>query len=146
MLGAAKTRLSKKALSKADAFNSSIRTLVTKLGELYPDDPMVYRIKKRINLALEVDPLFIVNISGPQLLRYSDQIYAKDVIFFMASDYDTEIKESVDTGRLEAANYLIPKVKQGVMSLEESERKKYMDIIIDMLDNYVEFEAERNGI
>ena len=146
MSGAAKTRLTKEALAKAEAFNSGIRTLVAKLAELYPKDPMVYRIKQRIHLALEVDPLFIVRISGPQLLRYSDQIYAKDVAFFLSNDYDIEIKESVDAGRLEAANYLIPKVKQGAMDLPEPERKKYMDVIIDMLDNYVEFEAERNGI
>jgi len=146
MPGATKTRLSKAALANVEGFNSGIRTLVSKLAEIYPDDAMVYRIRKRINLALDVDPLFIVNITGPQLLRYSEKIYAKDFTFFVANDYDAELKESVDAGRMEAAAYLIPKVKESAVALPEDERKKYMEVIVDMLDNYIDFVAERHGI
>jgi hypothetical protein len=139
-------RLSAVALARMGAFNSCIRQLVSALVLLYPTDATIDRIKQRITLALDIDPLFVIRLAGPQLLKFDKQIYAKDVSFFLSNSYDDEIKESVNKERLDAAYYLIPRVKEAALTLSEDGKKKYIELIIDMLDNYVEFQADQMGI
>jgi hypothetical protein len=139
-------RLTALALRNLESFNSNVRLLANNLSAMFPNDAMVERIRKRIFVASDIDPLLIIRLSGPYLFRYEKEIYAQNSAFLLENDYDAEIKASVHKERQDAVCYLIPRVKEAVRTLPDADKKRYMSTIIDMLDNYVEFEAERQGI
>lgn len=135
-------RLSSDALRWIDTFNGNVRMLANDLVKRLPSDPIVDRVRKRIDLAIGADPILILRLTGPCLTKYYEQITKEDVAFFIENEYDQEIRESVDKGRLDVALYLLPKIKEIARGFTDAEKKRYLSIAADMLDAYLEVETE----
>lgn len=130
-------------LEYAAGFNRKIRLLVADIMKRCPGDPVIARIQKRVALAIDHSPLFIIELAGAYLYRYQEKIYARDDAFFLENDYDRELKETANKERADAAQYLLPRVKECARTLTPAEKARYMDLVIEMLDDYVEFAAGR---
>ena len=128
-----------------NSFCQTIKIIATDLKRRFPNDPMVYRAHQRIITIIGLDPKMVMDICGPYLYEYRDQIYADDVdetsSFFIENEYDKEIKENTGGEKLELAKYIIPKMKECALSLPVDERKEYKDFAINMLDDYIEYIA-----
>jgi hypothetical protein len=76
-------------------------------------------------------------------LQYKDQIYNLHTdaaeSFFMDNTYETELAESVNTEKADMVSYLIPKTKECARGLPTQEKTQYKDMIINLLDDYVEY-------
>jgi hypothetical protein len=124
-----------------ESFNHSLKVLARDLAKRYPTDAVVFRAQKRVMTVIAVDPLFVINTVGPYLYSYREQIYNLDdkaEAFFLENDYDAELKASVNEEKADMVSYLIPKAKECVRTLPPDEREEYKELIVSMLDAYIE--------
>lgn len=126
-------------------FNRTLKVLTRDLGQRYPLDAKVARAQKRIMSAIAIDPLFVINAVGPYLYSYRDQIYKLNEgseSFFLENTFDTELKEGIDAEKVDLVSYIIPKAKECMRTLPPKEMQQYKDLVIALLDDYIEFLAE----
>lgn len=127
------------AVNSVNEFNGILKSLTTDLVRLYPQDPVIDRAKKRIFMAIDMTPMFVIGEVGPVLYEYRDQIYAKNEEFFMENDYDKEIRASVDAEKRDLSAYIIPKVKEAWRDADSAEKDQYTEIAVDLLDSYMDY-------
>lgn len=135
-----------------ESFIHTLKVITRDLSQKFPNDAKIIRIKKRIFLAVEHDPIFIMNSVGSLLYKYKDQIYDTTgtiETFFLNKDYSEDVSSinNPDDEKIEMINYLIPKIKEYASQLSLPDKDQYGDFIINLLDNYIEylFLANRSG-
>jgi hypothetical protein len=122
-------------------FNGILKRLTIELVKRYPNDAVIDRARKRIMLAIDTVPMFVIGEVGPTLYEYRQQIYDKDEQFFIENDYDKEIRASVDAEKRDLSAYIIPKVKEAWGDADPVEKGQYADIAVDLLDCYMDYLA-----
>lgn len=135
-------------LPAVERFNHSLKILARDLSKRFPCDPMVFRAQKRTMAVIEVFPIFVIESVGPYLYSYREQIYSdaeNGDEFFLENTFDAELKESVNQEKADMVSYLIPKAKECARTLPPDERKEYRDLVVSMLDDYIEYLAVING-
>lgn len=133
-------------IAHVESFNNKFKILSRNLVKRYPDDEQILRTHKRINTVLGMDPLTLINKSGPYLYKYRDQIYKLNSggeEFFMDID---DIKSSAPKDKVDIIDYIFPKVKATISSMPEDEKTEYKSMIIEMLDDYMEYLVVSRGI
>jgi len=128
-------------VSIVEEFNSILKKLTCDLVIRYPNDATIARAKKRIMLAIDIDPVFIITNVGPYLFKYKDEIYAEDSEFFMENDYDADLKASADAESADLSAYIIPKVKMSWRESGPAEQAAYLSIVQNLLDAYLDYLA-----
>ena len=132
-----------KKVEHINEFNRKLKLLTLNLYKNFPDDPNIFRIKQRIMTVIDIEPCFVIKIVGPYLYSYRDQIFnlndEKTESLFLENSFDSEIKAGTNEKKVELVTYLIPKVKECIKLLENEEKKDYKQLIIDLLDEYIEF-------
>lgn len=130
-----------------ESFNHGLKILVRDLIKRYPTDSVVFRAHKRVMTIIAIDPLFAINEVGPYLYSYRNQIYNLDQetieSFFFESDFDEELKASVDQEKADMVSYIIPKAKECARSLPPAEKKEYRELVVSLLDDYIEYLATK---
>lgn len=124
-----------------EEFNSILKKMTCELVVRYPTDATIDRAKKRILLAMDMDPIFIIDAVGPYLYRYREGIYAGDADFFIENDYDAELKKSVNAEKADLVSYIIPKVKGAWKVSDAGQREAYKVTVQALLDVYLEYLA-----
>lgn len=128
-----------------ESFNRVLRGLALALNDRYPDDAMVARAHRRIVTLISISPLAAIDLAGPYLYSYRDQIYAAEAdpdgagSFFIENEYDAELRESIDQGRVDLVRYIIPLVKDCTRAMDLAEKKEYVEMVVLLLDNYIEY-------
>jgi hypothetical protein len=125
-----------------ERFNRNLRLLSRDLNQRYPGDPMVYRAHQRTMLVIAVSPTFVIEQVGPYLARYHDEIYnftPEMETFFLENTFDSEMKAGVAAEKVDLVAYVIPKVKESAMRETPEVRESYRQLIIEMLDDYLEY-------
>lgn len=126
-------------VAHVESFNKKIKILTLDMYNRFKTDPMVDRAKKRVMAAIDIDPLYIIREVGVYLYSYRDQIYGRKAAFFIEQDYEKEFRESVDPTKVDAVKYIMPKIKSAWGSLDAKARSSYENLIIGLLDDYVEY-------
>jgi hypothetical protein len=128
-----------------ERFTHNLKLLTVDLHKRCPEDATVYRAKQRIMAGITADPLNVVNIVGPYLLRYQKEIdeFGPEVeTFFMANSFDQELKESMRdeaaAEKVDLARYIIPKVKEIARDMEFEQKKQRIDLVSEMLSDYLD--------
>jgi len=137
--------MSAQHIAHVEAFNHNLKILTRDLSKRFPNDAKVHRAQKRIMTVINIDPLFVIDAVGPYLFSYREQIYNLDdegnLVFFLDNDYAEEFKASVDDEKVEMVTYIMPKVKSIARTLPPEEQEQYKEIVVAMLDDYVEYIA-----
>ena len=118
-------------------FTSRTRILVRTLAEAFPDDATVARAVARGRFACEHAPVVVVKNLGYYIYKYRDQVFARDLEFFVQTTYDSDLMESVTRDKIDFVQYLIPRVKAAVVKLDHESQMEFADLILDMLDEYL---------
>jgi len=111
------------------------------LSRHFSTDANVARLLKRINLVVSMDPLMLIKLIGPKLYVYRDKIYDKGAAaeeFALNYGFEDEIGKA-NSEDAEEAGYFIPLVQKYLLLASAAEKKAYHGIVVDMLDDYIEF-------
>lgn len=128
-----------KYMAYVESFNKKLKTLTLDMFSRFKTDSMVWRAKERVMTAISIDPLYIIDVIGEYLLTYKEQIYGKKAEFFIDNGFEKEFRESVDPSKVDMVQYLMPKIKGEWKSLDAKTREEYEQIVIDLLDDYIEY-------
>ena len=125
-------------------FVSILRELLVDLARRRPNDEVVDRARKRLNLAADMIPVDVVEITGPYLYKYRDVIYAEDLkdslrFFNDPNCFDEDLQSAEDASRRDIAAALIPKVQQIARQMDQKTQKVYIGKVQDLLDLYLDF-------
>jgi len=129
--------------SHAENFNRNIKQIARDLAKHFPNDAVVARLLKRINLASMFDETALITMIGPNLYKQRDRIYSDDPAseeFALSYAFDAEIGE-VDAEDGETARHLVPLVQGHLRSVSAAEKKAYKEATQKLLDDYVEYLA-----
>lgn len=127
-----------------ESFNHNLKIITREIVKRCPADATIYRAQKRIMTVLALEPMFAIKQIGPYLYTYRDKLFNfnDDVeSFFLENDFDTELKDSVNQGRVDMTAYIIPKAKDCIRSLPPDEKKEYYDLIVKLLEDYIEYKS-----
>ena len=121
--------------------NSVLKKLCCELAVAYPHDPMVSRAKKRVMLAIDIDPHSVFQTVGRHLFVYRNEIYGSDIKFFIEASYSDEIdntaKKNQDLANM--SSLIISRIKSLISAVDVTRQKAYMGMVQQLLDNYVDF-------
>jgi len=138
-LADAKTSLNKTQMDAIVKFNSKIKLLATDMRSKFPNDATVARAHKRVMLATDTVPQFIIDAIGEYLISYEKQIHARDEKFFLANNFDAEIKAGVVQEKIDLVLYIMPRVKDVYLKLGAPQRAGYMTLVDEMLGAYLDY-------
>jgi hypothetical protein len=127
----------------ANSFNRKVKELINEVAAAYPDDDIIYRTKGRMMLAMDYTPLCMIDIIGPYLCNYRNEINAakKDanLSLFVNNSFNKEFAESTDVNMKYIATHLMPKVKDLIKKSCIELKRRYINLISLMLDDYMEY-------
>lgn len=124
-----------------DAQLRIIRQLTTDLQQRRPKDAQVARAHKRIMLAAQMDPLFVVEKVGHELQKYTKQIGSGDESFFEKTDFSEQLKKAATKEgaeeRVALTKALVPMVREIFSTLPATERAVYWKKVRELLEAYL---------
>jgi len=120
-----------------ESFNRSIKRLCRDLSSRYPGDALIWRTQQRVLLVVDQCPIRAMEEVGPYLHAYKDQILLRDKQFFLETNYDKELRESIDSGKADLVRYIIPKIKVSALNSSVDVLDEYWELILDMLEDYI---------
>jgi hypothetical protein len=131
-----------KSIDYVEEFCSALRRLALEIPSRLPGDATALRAQKRICLALDQAPVWVIGEIGKVLFGYRAKIEARDAEFFLMNNYDREQAKAAaeDPEKAKLAAHLIPKIKEVWHKSDAEEREKYMDKMQDLLDSFVDYE------
>jgi hypothetical protein len=122
-----------------DRILHNLKTIMKEAQSLRPNDPNFYRAIKRVNFACQFEPLLVVNRLGKYLYKYKHFVYDEN------SDnaiLDWEFSETSTISNPEVADItilVIAQLKICARELDENGRKFFRKLMIELLDDYIEF-------
>jgi hypothetical protein len=123
-------------------FNELFIMLVRDLSERAPNDDVIGRVKKRAIFVGEFFPDIFVKEVGLYLYRYRAQIYIDDdnqlEEFFMGASFSEELNNGADDN-VRLARHIIEEVKKNAQKANINEKRKYREIVTQLLDYYVDY-------
>lgn len=122
-----------------DSFLHTLRIVIKEAMAYIPDDPRVYRVNKRIMLAIQMDPLFTFNKVGTNLYKYRNFIYdasTEDLLlkWDFIEAYDENDKELEDVSLL-----VISEFKRVLVKMNKEQKDYYRKMVSSLLDDYIEY-------
>jgi hypothetical protein len=121
------------------AFNRIVKIFATTLGKQFPQDAFVARAQKRINLAVEADPVYILDNVGAYLVKYNKEIDGGDEKFFLENDYDAELRAGVKEEKVAEVKIIMPKIKDAWKTLDDKTKESYKRHVKEMLGHYLDY-------
>lgn len=131
------------APASVSSFNRGIKALTVSLYNLAKTDATIWRAKERVVTAVSVEPLLVINLVGPYLYKYKDQIYSGDDQFFVENDYGQELRDATSSERKEVVMAIIPKMKAVWQALDPDTKLAFQEGVVGLLDDYIEYLAAR---
>lgn len=125
-----------------DSFLHSLKILIKEASTYIPEDPKIYRINKRIMLAIQMDPAFTFNKVGNYLYKYRDFIYDASTEELLlkwefVEAFDENDKELEDINML-----VISELKRCLIKMNKEQRDYFRKIVSSLLDDYIEYTCE----
>ncbi|GFR90045.1 hypothetical protein ElyMa_002557600 [Elysia marginata] len=127
-------------VSYVEEFNSILKKLSSGLAARFPFDATIDRAKKRIQLAVDMDPTLGIDTVGPYLYRFREEIFAGDDAFFIEKSHSVD-PEDIDSENADLISYLIPKVQTAWTEADRCQQDAYRAVIQDLLDVYLDYLA-----
>jgi len=134
-----------------DNFLYTLRLLIKETtGFIRSNDPdviaKIHRINKRINLAINSEPGMVFNKVGPYLYKYRDFIYDESTEDKLINWDFVEVKESDDKETEDISIMIISELKRCFSNMNTEQKKYYRNMVISLLDNYIEYTCIQNGV
>lgn len=142
---------SRDIIKHVESFNNKLKILSKSLIKKHANDEKVARAHKRMITIIALDPVKAIDKIGPYLYKYRDQIYNLHAdggeLFFLDTNIDDDIKADDDShDQLDLLDYILPRIKENIYELPDQDKTECKTMIIEMLDNYLEYLSATRGI
>lgn len=122
-----------------DSFLHTLRILVKEAMNYVPEDPKIYRVNKRIMLAIQLDPGFTFHKVGGYLYKYRDFIYdASTEDLLLKWDFKEEIDDT-EPELAEVSVLVISEFKRCMVKMNTEQKDYYRKMVASLLDDYLEY-------
>lgn len=125
----------KKIIDKGLRF---INILVKNLANDLKTSPELQRTQKRINLAIQYDPLTSFNTVGRFLFKYKDLVHSElsDDNDILVRDFPEVYNSNTD---IDANLLIMAELKLLYKDSDKQTRKDYRDLLVNILDLYLDY-------
>lgn len=122
-----------------DSFLHTLRILIKEAMTYVPEDPKVYRVNKRIMLAIQLDPGLTFHKVGSYLYKYRDFIYdASTEDLLLKWEFKEEINNS-EPEVAEVSTLVISEFKRCMIKMNIEQKNYYRKMVASLLDDYLEY-------
>jgi hypothetical protein len=137
----AKKSIKSNIVDVVNEFNKSIKKMTNEMHARFPKDDVVLRAKKRISLATNQIPVWVISEVGMHMFKYYKQINERDEKFFLENDYDAEMAHTLEVNPESAklSAYLMPKIKETWAETSKEEQEDYYTRIYELLVGFIEY-------
>jgi hypothetical protein len=127
-----------------DRFNAILKPLILRIEEKYQDDKsgdVIYRLRRRLFMALESDPGCALEIVGPFLWEHRDNIMARNEKFFLDFNYLKDEKKInvIEKVEKKGLTILVDYIKKDYKSLSQSDKDLICLDFQSMLIEYTKY-------
>ena len=117
-----------------------MKVLFAQLAATFPHDVMMARMRKKLYLASDFSPIYMLEEVGQALYGYREQIYAADEDFFLVQGFQDELDYlELPSDYKRWAVDLIGKVKHAYQASDPHTRETLIDSAQALLDIYLEY-------
>lgn len=122
-----------------NSFLHSLKILIKEASKFIPDDPKIYRVNKRVMLAIQLDPGLTFQMVGEILYKYKDFIYDESTENLLlqwdfVESHNQEDKEVEDVSMM-----VISELKRCLSNMNPEQKKYYRKMVSSLLDDYIEY-------
>lgn len=123
-----------------DSFLHNLKIVIKETNNLLPNDPVLYRVTKRINAVIHVDPLLVFNNVGTYLFKYKDFVYDKSTEdLLMEWDFiETEMSNPNNENK-DIVQIIIYNLKICLKNMDNNGKEFFRALICQLLDDYLEY-------
>lgn len=144
--------MSQKEVILIETFNKDIKKLTNVLAALDPDNEEFLRVRELAKLAINTQPVIVVELIGPELFKYRDIIFGPNPFDFMEQvdviDEYKKIDESVrnnpvsfssdiQTKEFDDITKLLVLLKSKWLQLDEKEKTYILSIVKHIVRQYI---------
>jgi hypothetical protein len=123
-----------------DSFLHNLKILIKECMTYIPNnDPKIYRINKRIMLAIQFDPLFTFNKVGSYLYKYRNFIYDASTEEMLLNWNFVEVYDEDDKELEDVSIMVILELKKCMNNMNLEQKNYYRSLVANLLDDYIEY-------
>lgn len=123
--------------TRVNKFIGHTQWLLLTLRRIYPNNERVYRATNRVTVAATTLPSQILDVVGPQLLKYREQIKLADASSLLGADFKEDLQGNSE--QVEYARDIIPLVQKAWPHLQQTVQDEVVMRVRDMLALYCEY-------
>lgn len=122
-----------------NSFLQKLKIIIKHTTEILPNDPVIYRINKRLLLAIQFDPIKVFNKVGEQLYKYRNFVYDESTEKLLLEWDFIESKDISNTDDENIASLLISQLKECLKQMDEKSKIFFRKLTIELLDEFLEY-------
>ncbi len=119
-----------------DEFHSIVFKIIRQAQGMYPNNPDIEWLQKKLGLARSIDPCLIMNRCKDKIWSYKDQILTNDEDFFINERFGRYIKDDENKTFI---NTLMHTLKAGYSRLSDAEKTLVWGQMSGLLKCVVEY-------
>lgn len=127
-----------------DSFLHNLKIIIKETSALLPNDPLLYRVNKRITLAIQYDPLLVFNKVGEYLYKYRNFVYDATTERLLL-EWDFTETEKIEPEKEDIIKLIISQLKKCLISMDDDGRKFFRKLTCSLLDDYLEYKYIENS-
>lgn len=127
-------------------FVGTLKRLMKTLAETFPNDAVVARTQKRLQLAASAAPTRVLMVSGGYLFKYREYIYSGDEEVWSQfidgekrSAFDSDVAAAENPEDRSEASHIIPLIQGIAKGLDRKGRQEYHGVVQSLLDLYLDY-------
>lgn len=122
-----------------DSFLHNLKLIIKETTSLLPNDPMIYRVNKRLSLAIQYDPLYIFNKVGEYLYKYRTFVYDESTENLLLEWKFEETKDIKNPEIEDITILLISQLKMCLQKMNVQGKSFFRKLTSELLDSYIEY-------
>lgn len=121
-----------KEVEHINEFCKILKLLVNNIYSQFKTDQDLIKIKRKVSVAIDVNPVKVADEVGHYLCKYAKDIYAYD-----GKNSDFLVNTIIESEDMSSVSDLLPKIKSKISVLSVDEKKHYISMIQKLLDVYI---------
>ena len=115
-------------------FNKQFIEFIEDIENVFPDNLEINTCKTTLIAIRKSNPKLLISIVKTYLFKYKNEIYNKDINFFINNDYKNDIEQNSSNDKMN--DYILEKIdklRNPIKLMDETNKKKISKYLINLL-------------